>query len=50
MADDGMGEVRTRVEGRVLAIEVDREAKRNAFTPQMMAQLSEALTRLDAED
>jgi enoyl-CoA hydratase len=50
MADDGMGEVRTRVDGRVLAIEVDREAKRNAFTPQMMAQLSEALTRLDAED
>jgi enoyl-CoA hydratase len=50
MADDGLGEVRTSVSGRVLAIEVDRNAKRNAFTPKMFQALGEALTRLESDD
>src|ERR1700736_2716040 len=45
-----LGEVRTGVDGRVLAIEVDRNAKRNAFTPKMFSELSAALTRLEADE
>jgi enoyl-CoA hydratase/carnithine racemase len=43
------GEVRSEVRGRVLAITVDRAAKRNAFTPKMMGELADALTRLDED-
>jgi enoyl-CoA hydratase len=50
MADDGLGDVRRSKKGRVLVIEVDRQAKRNAFTPKMFAELGEALTRLDEDD
>lgn len=41
------GEVRCEVRGRTLVITVDRTAKRNAFTPEMFADLGAALTRLD---
>jgi enoyl-CoA hydratase len=39
-----LGEVRTAVEGRLLAIEIDRKAKRNAFTPHMFREFGKALT------
>jgi enoyl-CoA hydratase/carnithine racemase len=42
--------VRTEADGRVLKIEVDNVAKRNAFTPEMMERLSEALTEFDRND
>ncbi|MEC9433832.1 MAG: crotonase/enoyl-CoA hydratase family protein [Pseudomonadota bacterium] len=41
------GRVRAETVGRVLKITIDNAARRNAFSPEMMAQLSEALTRLD---
>ncbi|MCC6763898.1 MAG: hypothetical protein IT293_04465 [Deltaproteobacteria bacterium] len=44
-ASDGV--VREEVRGRVLVIEVDRSAKRNAFTPELFDRLRDALTRLD---
>lgn len=44
------GEVRTIVHGRVLEIEFDRRAKRNAFTPELMTDLAKALTRLEEDD
>jgi enoyl-CoA hydratase len=44
------GRVRQERDGHVLKIVIDNVAKRNAFSPQMMAELSEALTRLDRED
>jgi enoyl-CoA hydratase len=47
---DALGEVRPTAQGRVLVIEVDREAKRNAFTPKMFSELGEALTRLEEDD
>ncbi|MCG8589882.1 MAG: crotonase/enoyl-CoA hydratase family protein [Proteobacteria bacterium] len=48
MSDDG--QVRTEVRDRILSIEIDRQAKRNAFTPVMFEQLGDALTRLERED
>lgn len=45
-----LGEVRTSVDGRVLKIEVDREAKRNAFTPMLLTALGDALTTLENDD
>jgi enoyl-CoA hydratase/carnithine racemase len=42
--------VRDAVEGRVLRITIDNAAQRNAFSPDMMLQLAEALTRLDRSD
>jgi enoyl-CoA hydratase/carnithine racemase len=47
---DKMGEVRTDVEGRILLIEIDREQKRNAFTPKMFLEFGNALTRLEDDD
>ena len=44
MAD---GQVRHERVGRILKITIDNAEKRNAFVPEMMAQLSEALTLLD---
>lgn len=35
--------------GHILKITIDNPAKKNAFIPEMMQQLSEALTLLDAE-
>lgn len=44
------GEIRTQTDGRIFRITIDNVAKRNAFSPEMMNQLSEALTRYDADD
>ena len=41
------GEVRTIVDGRIMRIVIDNVSKRNAFVPDMMMQLSAALTRYD---
>ena len=35
---------------RILKIVIDNPAKKNAFSPEMMAQLSDALTLLDGDD
>ncbi|MDD1537043.1 MULTISPECIES: crotonase/enoyl-CoA hydratase family protein [unclassified Bradyrhizobium] len=40
------GRIRTEVQGHVLKIIIDNAAKKNAFTPAMMEQLSDALTEL----
>ena len=44
------GTVRTKVDGRVFRIIVDNVAKKNAFTPDMMARLSDAFTAFDGDD
>jgi hypothetical protein len=44
-----IGEVRSFNEGRICRIVIDNAAKRNAFSPEMMLQLSDALTRFDAD-
>ncbi|MGM4963063.1 crotonase/enoyl-CoA hydratase family protein [Tardiphaga sp. 1201_B9_N1_1] len=40
------GQIRTEVDGRVFKITIDNPSKKNSFTPQMMEQLSDALTEL----
>jgi len=49
MADEKPGEVRSERVGRVLKITIDNAERRNAFVPEMMAQLSAALTELDED-
>jgi enoyl-CoA hydratase len=44
------GSVRTEIEGRIFKIVVDNTAKKNAFTPDMMQQLSDAFTDFDRSD
>jgi len=44
------GKIRTEVHERVLKIIIDNPAKKNAFSPQMMEQLSDALTELHNND
>jgi enoyl-CoA hydratase len=44
-----VGQVRAEPHGRVLKIVIDNPAKKNAFSPEMMEQLSAALTRLDGD-
>src|ERR1700683_664335 len=44
------GQVRHEREGHILKIVIDNPAKRNVFSPEMMAQLSDALTLLDLDD
>lgn len=44
------GRIRTDVHGRVLKIIIDNVAKKNSFSPQMMDQMSDALTVLDETD
>ena len=44
------GEVRYEVDGRIFKIVIDNVAKRNSFTPDMMLQLSNALTEFDRKD
>jgi len=44
------GEIRTRTDGHILIITIDNVAKRNAFSPEMMNQLSDALTGYDADE
>jgi hypothetical protein len=41
------GQIRTEVHGRVLKIIIDNPAKKNSFNPQMMVQISDAMTLLD---
>ena len=41
------GQIRTEVHGHVLKIVIDNVAKKNSFSPQMMEQMSDALTLLD---
>lgn len=45
-----VGQVRTEVYGHVLKIIIDNAAKKNSFSPQMMAQMSDALTLLHNTD
>jgi enoyl-CoA hydratase/carnithine racemase len=44
------GRVYHQRHGNILKIIIDNEAKKNAFSPEMMAQLSDALTLLENED
>ncbi len=44
------GRVRSEMQGRVLKITIDNAAKKNAFSPEMMQELSDALTELDRND
>jgi enoyl-CoA hydratase/carnithine racemase len=43
------GRVRHERDGHVLKITIDNPSKKNSFTPEMMAELSDALTLLDRE-
>ena len=45
-----VGQVRTEVHGHVFKIIIDNVAKKNSFNPQMMAQMSDAMTLLDSND
>ncbi len=45
-----VGQVRTEVHGHVLKIIIDNAAKKNSFSPQMMHQMSDALTLLNDTD
>jgi enoyl-CoA hydratase len=45
-----VGQVRHERHGNILKIIIDNPAKKNAFVPEMMAQLSDALTLLDTDD
>lgn len=49
MSERKAGQVRTEQHGHVLQIIIDNPAKRNAFDPDMMLQLSDAYTRLDQD-
>jgi enoyl-CoA hydratase/carnithine racemase len=42
-----LGQIRTEVHGHVFKIIIDNPAKKNSFSPQMMAQMSDAITLLD---
>lgn len=44
------GQIRTEVHGRVLKMIIDNPAKKNSFSPQMMSQLSDAMTLLDTTE
>ena len=43
------GRVRSERHGRILKITIDNPAKKNAFVPEMMAQLAAAMTELDRD-
>jgi len=45
-----VGRVRHERHGRILKIIIDNPAKKNAFQPEMMAQLSDAMTLLDGDE
>lgn len=45
-----IGQVRSEANGRIFKIIIDNVAKRNSFTPEMMLQLSDALTEFDRND
>ena len=44
------GKIRTEAHDRVFKIIIDNPAKKNAFSPAMMEQLSDALTELHNTD
>src|SRR5262245_30102651 len=44
------GRVRSETRGRTLLITIDNAERRNAFTPEMMRELSDALTQLERDD
>jgi len=44
------GKIRTEAHDRIFRIIIDNPAKKNAFSPQMMEQLSDALTELHNND
>ena len=44
------GRIRTEAHDRIFQIVIDNPAKKNAFSPQMMEQLSDALTELHNND
>ena len=48
MSDEGT--VTATLDGQIMTITVDREAKMNSFTPSMFDQLSDAMTALEQED
>ncbi len=50
MTDEDLGTITTEQNGHILEITVDRQAKRNAFTPKMFTEMQAAYTRLDEED
>jgi enoyl-CoA hydratase/carnithine racemase len=50
MTDAAPGTVRRERDGHILKVVIDNPTKRNAFSPEMMAELSEALTHLDRDD
>src|SRR5215475_1674554 len=50
MSDATAGRIRTEVHGHVFKIIIDNVAKKNSFSPEMMAQMSDAVTRLDRTD
>ena len=45
-----VAQVRHERDGRILKIIIDNPAKKNSFQPQMMEQLSQALTLLDTDE
>ena len=49
-AKEMSGQIHTEVHGHVLKIVIDNVAKKNSFSPQMMEQMSDALTLLDRTD
>ena len=50
MTEPTQGCVRTEREDHILRIVIDNPAKKNAFSPEMMAQLSDALTLLENDE
>ncbi|MEO8800371.1 MAG: enoyl-CoA hydratase-related protein, partial [Polyangiaceae bacterium] len=44
------GTVTTHLDGHVLVITIDREKKRNGFTPKMLEELAKSYTELEAND
>lgn len=48
--EDKPGEVTMRTQGRVATISVENEPKKNAYTPEMLDQLSRHLTAFDDDD
>ena len=50
MAHAAAGTIRQERDGHILRMVIDNPAKRNAFSPEMMAELSGALTLLDSDD
>lgn len=49
MTDSAEGRVRTERHDRILKIVIDNPARKNAFVPDMMAQLAAAMTELDRD-